>query len=322
MAAVNISTSEIDARENDSAEHGEQGSDSDRIDSDGLGSHGLGSHGLGGDEPSTDEQGTRPAYGYTEIDSAGARAANRHYWDSEAPSYYAEHGDFLGDVDFCWSPEGLRESEARLLGDVAGRVVLEVGCGGAQCSRWLAGQGATVVATDLSAGQLAQARALNDRTGVSVPLFQADAITLPVRSESVDIACSAFGAVPFVTDSAALMREVARALRPGGRWVFSTTHPFVWCLPDAPDANGLVVFHSYFDRRAYTEHSETGEPTYIEAHRTMGDRVREIIAAGLVLLDVIEPEWPEGHNRVWGQWGPLRGQFVPSTSIFVTAKPG
>ncbi|WP_242424219.1 class I SAM-dependent methyltransferase, partial [Frankia sp. EI5c] len=146
-----------------------------------------------------------PAYGYTEIDSDGARAASRYYWDNEAAAYYAEHGAFLGDVDFCWGPEGLRESTAGLLGDVRGRVVLEIGCGGAQCARWLAGQGATVVATDLSAGQLAQACALNERTGVPVPLVQADAITLPVRSESVDIACSAFGAVPFVADSAALM---------------------------------------------------------------------------------------------------------------------
>ena len=262
-----------------------------------------------------------PTFGYLEVDQPTARQASRFYWDNAADSYYAEHGDFLGDVDFCWCPEGLRESEARLLGDVAGRRVLEVGCGGAQCARWLATQGASVIALDLSAGQLAQARRLAERTGISVPLVQADAVALPLRSESVDLACSAFGAVPFVTDSAALMREVARVLRPGGRWVFSTTHPFIWCLPDSPDAHGMIITHSYFDRRTYTEQSADGRPTYVEAHRTMGDRVRETVAAGLTLLDVIEPEWPPGHNRVWGQWGPVRGQYVPSTAIFVTEKP-
>ena len=49
---------------------------------------------------------------------------------------------------------------------------------------------------------------------------------------------TAYGAVPFVADSAALMRECARVLRPGGRFVFSTTHPFRWALPDDPGEAG------------------------------------------------------------------------------------
>ncbi|MCK9875651.1 class I SAM-dependent methyltransferase [Frankia sp. Ag45/Mut15] len=264
-----------------------------------------------------------PAYGYVDIDADTARHASRIYWDDTAADYQAEHGEFLGDSDFCWSPEGLRESELRLLGDVAGRTVLEIGCGGAQCARWLRTQGARVVGMDLSAGQLAQARALGARTGIEVPLVQGDAVALPLADESVDLACSAFGAVPFVADSAALMREVARVLRPGGRWVFSTTHPFVWCLPDEPDEDtGLRIYHSYFDRRAYTEHDEGGRAVYTETHRTVGDRVREIVGAGLTLVDLLEPEWPAGLTATWGQWGPERGAYVPSTSIFVTRRPG
>src|SRR5215217_2113528 len=73
--------------------------------------------------------------------------ANRAWWDGEAEGYYSEHGRFLGDARFVWGPEGLDEAEARLLGDVTGRRVLEIGCGAAQCSRWLRGQGAQVVAS-------------------------------------------------------------------------------------------------------------------------------------------------------------------------------
>jgi SAM-dependent methyltransferase len=262
------------------------------------------------------------SYGYEDVDDGAARAASRHYWDTEAASYQAEHGDFLGDTDFMWSPEGIREADLRLLGDVAGRRVLEVGCGAAQCSRWLASRGARPVAVDMSSGQLLQARLKSERTGVTVPLVQADATRLPFADASVDLACSAFGAVPFVAEPAKVMAEVARVLRPGGRWVFSTTHPFVWCLPDEPDESGLRVIHSYFDRRAYTERSADGSPAYVETHRTIGDRVRDILAAGLELIDIVEPEWPEGETRVWGQWGPVRGAYVPSTAIFSTRKPG
>ena len=247
--------------------------------------------------------------------------AMRSWWDSQAPDYYQEHGDFLGDVDFVWGPENLREATAQLLGVIAGRRVLEVGCGAAQCSRWLQRQGASAVGFDLSGGQLAQGRALNQRTGVTVPLVQADAQRLPFAGDSFDLACSAYGAIPFVADSAAVMREVARVLRPGGRWVFSTTHPFRWCFLDDPGPAGLVVESSYFDRRAYVEQDDEGEATYVEHHRTIGDRVREIVGAGLVLDDLVEPEWPDGHDQAWSQWSPLRGRLMPGTAVFVTRKP-
>jgi SAM-dependent methyltransferase len=248
--------------------------------------------------------------------------ANRRWWDADAAHYQAEHGDFLGDADFVWCPERLREADAGLLGDVAGRRVLEVGCGAAMCARWLRNQGAAVVAVDLAAGMLAFAAEAAVRTGLTVPLAQADAQRLPFARASFDLACSAYGAVPFVADSAAVMREVARVLRPGGRWVFATTHPVRWAFPDSPGRDGLVARTPYFDRTPYVEIDAAGTPTYVEHHRTLGDRVREIVAAGLVLVDLIEPEWPAGHTRPWGPWSPLRGAIIPGTAIYVCAKPG
>ncbi|MBB1024332.1 class I SAM-dependent methyltransferase, partial [Dietzia sp. DQ12-76] len=84
--------------------------------------------------------------------------ASRAWWDAEAVDYHHEHGEFLGahspDGEFVWCPEGLHEGDWALLGDVAGRDVLEIGCGSAPCSRWIAGRGARAVAVDLSAGML------------------------------------------------------------------------------------------------------------------------------------------------------------------------
>ena len=251
-----------------------------------------------------------------EVDSRESRSASRMWWDADADDYQAEHGDFLGDVDFLWCPEGVREADARLLGDVEGRRVLEVGAGSAACARWLAKQGAHPVALDLSAGMLEHAVTAARMTGVEVPLVQASADELPFATASFDAACSAFGAVPFVADSGAVLREVARVLRPGAPWVFSVTHPMRWIFPDDPGPDGLHVVQSYFDRTPYLEIDGSGKATYVEHHRTLGDYVRQITAAGMVLTDLIEPEWPDGHSREWGQWSPLRGRLFPGTAIF------
>ncbi|MHC1562678.1 class I SAM-dependent methyltransferase [Actinomycetospora sp. C-140] len=251
-------------------------------------------------------------------------AASRAWWDADADDYQAEHGAFLGDADFVWCPERLREADARLLGDPAGlrgRTVLEVGCGAASCSRWLARAGARVVGLDLSAGMLRQAREADRRTGTAVPLVQADAGAVPLRDGCVDAAFSAFGAVPFVADPRAVMREVARVLRPGAPWVFAVNHPMRWMFPDDPGPDGLTVSQSYFDRTPYAEVDAAGRVVYVEHHRTIADRVADVVGAGLALEGIVEPEWPDDLDEVWGQWSPLRGALFPGTAIFCCRRP-
>jgi SAM-dependent methyltransferase len=252
--------------------------------------------------------------------------ANRRWWDRNADDYQVEHGDFLGDARFVWGPEGLDEAEAGLLGPAAGlkdKDVLEIGAGAAQCSRWLAAQGARPVALDLSFRQLQHARRIDEDTAAgdtaAVPLVQADAGALPFADGSFDLACSAYGALPFIADTARVQREVRRVLRPGGRWVFSVTHPVRWVFPDEPGPEGLTAVASYFDRTPYVEEDDRGIAVYVEHHRTLGDRVREIAAAGLRLVDLVEPEWPRWNDQDWGGWSALRGRLLPGTAIFVCA---
>lgn len=239
------------------------------------------------------------------------------WWDTNAAEYLAEHGAFLGPADFCWCPEGVREADVRLLGDVTGRRVLEVGAGAAQCSRWLAAQGAVVVATDVARGMLDHARQIDAELGTRVPLVQADARALPFAAASFDIAFTAFGALPFVAQPAQVHAQVARVLVPGGRWVFSVTHPVRWAFPDDPGEHGLRVTRSYFDRRPYVEADDAGRVTYTEHHRTLGDLVADVTAAGFRITELHEPEWPAGHDRTWGGWGPVRGALLPGTAIVV-----
>jgi SAM-dependent methyltransferase len=269
------------------------------------------------------EPGSVHAAGRRPVGAQESVRANRRWWDAASADYLAEHGDFLGPDRFVWCPEGLDEADAALLGAVAGRTVLEVGCGAGQCSRWLAARGARAVGLDLSAGMLARGRELDRRPGARPPvgLVQGDARALPLADSSFDLAFSAFGAVPFVADPQRVSTEVARVLRPGGRWVFAVPHPIRWAFPDDPGERGLVAVSSYFDRTPYVEEDAGGTVLYTEHHRTVGDRVREVVAAGLVLEDLVEPPWPDGHDRTWGGWSPLRGRLLPGTAIFVTRKP-
>jgi SAM-dependent methyltransferase len=278
----------------------------------------MGDDGEVGDE--VDADGGVASVARQQVEPAASVRANRAWWDGEAAAYQAEHGAFLGDASFLWCPEGLTEADAGLLGPVAGKRVLEVGCGAAQCARWLRAQGSSAVGLDLSWSQLVHARLLDAQTGIDVPAVQADAGRLPFADASFDAACSAYGALPFVADVAPVFDEVARVLRPGGRWVFSVTHPIRWCFPDDPGPAGLVARESYFDRRPYVELDGAGAPTYVEHHRTVGDWVRALVAAGFRVVDVVEPEWPDDHDRPWGQWSPLRGRILPGTAIFVTER--
>jgi SAM-dependent methyltransferase len=266
------------------------------------------------DGPEPEPEATRRTAGDTE-----SVRANRGWWDGNADEYQVEHGTFLGDDRFVWCPEGLHEEEACLLGPadgLKGLAALEIGAGAAQCSRWLAARGARPVALDLSHRQLQHAQ----RIGGDFPLIQADAGALPFADASFDLACSAYGALPFVADTAGVMREVARVLRPGARWVFSLTHPVRWAFPDEPGPEGLTVSMPYFDRTPYVEQDADGRAVYVEHHRTLGDRVREAAAAGFRIVDLVEPEWPDWNTQEWGGWSPLRGRLLPGTAIFVCVR--
>ena len=257
------------------------------------------------------------------VDEPETRRANRHDWDVYADEYQATHGEFLGDARFIWSPEGVDEAEVHVLGEVTGRDVLEIGCGAAQCARWLVTQGGRTVGLDLSHRQLQHGHRIDVELGTSVPLVCATATALPFSDGSFDVAFSSFGALQFVYDAATAIAEVARVLRPGGRFAFSVTHPIRWSMPDDPGVEGLVVTSSYWDRTPYVEQdAETGVPSYVEHHRTVGDWVRLLAVHGFVLDDLLEPEWPQGHERVWGGWGPVRGALLPGTAIFSAHLPG
>ena len=161
-----------------------------------------------------------------------SRLANGSDWDRYADEYQATHGAFLGDAGFVWGPEGHTEDELRILGDVDGLDVLEVGSGAGQCSRWVRTHGGRGFGLDLSHRQLQHSLRLDEETGVRVPSVRGTATDLPFAPRAFDIVFCSFGALQFISDIEQAVAEVARVLRPGGA-VRLLDHP-----PDALDVPG------------------------------------------------------------------------------------
>jgi len=106
---------------------------------------------------------------------------------------------------------------------VAGRRVLDAGCGVGRFSDVLARWGAEVVAVDLSASVEVARANLRDRTGVTIA--QADILRLPFPPATFDVIVS-WGVLHHTPDCAAAFRALCRLLRPGGTiaiWVYGKT---------------------------------------------------------------------------------------------------
>ncbi len=151
-------------------------------------------------------------------------ARNRAHWDRVAASYQRDHARQFSVSDPVWGAWATPEREVRALGDVAGLDVLELGCGAAYWSAALAGQGARVTALDVSVAQLAIARRTHPEAAIA--LVEGDAEATPFPDACFDLVFSDHGA-PTFCDPHRLVPEVARILRPGGRFVFNMTTPLL-----------------------------------------------------------------------------------------------
>jgi SAM-dependent methyltransferase len=151
--------------------------------------------------------------------------ANAEYTDGSAAAAWAK-------AEITWGMFNVPESELDVLGDVAGLDIVDLGCGTAYFSAWLAKRGARVVAVDPTPAQLETARRLIAQTGIEFELVQAPGESVPLPDGSFDIAFSEYGAAIWA-DPYKWIPEAARLLRPGGRLVFLHDTPLAHlCFPD------------------------------------------------------------------------------------------
>jgi SAM-dependent methyltransferase len=222
-------------------------------------------------------------------------AHNRGFWDQAADSYQAEHGEHIGRPEPRWGLWQLPESELQVLGDVAGKDVLELGCGAAQWSILLAQRGARPVGLDFSAGQLAHARRAMAAAGVDFPLVEASAEDVPLPDSSFDVVFADHGANRFA-DPYGWVPECARLLRAGGLLAFSGSTPFeVLAWNEDADAMGPELRRDYFG----LHRTELADGQTIEFELPYGEWIRLFRANGLVVEDLLEIRPPEGAESTY-----------------------
>ena len=158
---------------------------------------------------------------------------NRKAWGGFADWFEKTHGGQLARYGgMAWTSFRVPESRLRMLGDVRGKDILELGCGAARWSIALVKAGARVVGLDVTPRRLEQARELARRAAVDLTLIESGAESVPLPDRSFDNIFCDIGAMSFA-DPYRTVPEARRLLRVGGRLVFSTESPLRWVFWDA-----------------------------------------------------------------------------------------
>lgn len=242
---------------------------------------------------------------------------NRVAWERWAPDYVTTGRAAWQEEELRWGVWGLPESELKLFGELAaGADVIELGCGTAAISAWLAQGGARPVAVDIARPQLETVRRFQRQFGVHFPLICENAEELSFDDDSFDVAVSEYGASLWCNPRRWLP-EAHRLLRPRGRLLFFTNGSMLMaCTPEDGGPAETALVRDYFS----TYRVEFSADGPVEFHPTHGQWIRLLFAAGFVVENLIEVRPPAGaaprFDFVSVDWA----QRWPSEEIWVARK--
>jgi SAM-dependent methyltransferase len=166
-----------------------------------------------------------------------------------------------------------------------GRRTLDLACGEGRVSRVLAERGHDVLGVEGSPALAAAAR----EAAPAIEVLEADAAALPLADGAVDLVVCSMALLNF-DDLEASVSEAARVLEPGGRFCFTTVHPW----------NSLKSGEDYFAERTYEE-TRTRDGltmTFTDRHRPLSALSRAFEGAGLLIEAVREPV-PDAEHVAW-----------------------
>jgi SAM-dependent methyltransferase len=226
---------------------------------------------------------------------------NRACWDRWAADYVEAGRRHWRSNDPAWGIWGIPEADVGMLPrDLEGLDAIELGCGTAYVSSWLARRGARPVGIDASERQLATARAFQAEFGVEFPLIHGDAEDTGLPAASFDLAVSEYGASIWC-DPARWIPEAARLLRPGGLLSFLVNSPLlVMCMADeAGVAAGTQLRRDQFGLHR-VEWPDDDDDDSVEFHLPHGELIRLLRRSGFEVEDLVELRAPAGAASRYG----------------------
>lgn len=217
---------------------------------------------------------------------------NRAHWDAMAHEWVERGRRNWASDEIHWGIWHIPEASVGLLPDVRGLDVIELGCGTAYVSAWLARRGARVVGIDNSPRQLETARLLQAEFGLDFPLLLGNAEQVPLPDASFDLAVSEYGAAIWA-DPYRWIPEAARLLRPGGRLVFLGNGALMMLTVPEYEADGAAgdrLLRDYFGMHRF----EWPDDDSVEFHLGHGDMIRLLRNSGFEVEDLVELRPPAG----------------------------
>lgn len=223
---------------------------------------------------------------------------NRAHWDRQAPDW-VEMGERAWTEEPSWGIWGIPESELSLLpADMTGMRAVELGCGTAYVSAWMARRGASCVGVDNSERQLETARRLAEEHGVELELVHGNAEEVPYPDGSFDFAVSEYGAAIWA-DPYRWIPEAARLLRSGGDLSFLGHHPLVMLTQEREDGADVTrsLLYPYFGlhRVDWSEGDDRGTEFNLPISEWM--RLFEVTGFDVLAFHEIRSPTPDEKNR-------------------------
>ena len=244
---------------------------------------------------------------------------NKAAWELWAPRSAADaRATWQGD-ELRWGIWRTPESELRLLDDLEeGAPVIDLGCGTASVSAWLARCGYQPVGVDFVRAQLETAAELEREFNVHFPLLCANVERLHYDAESFDCAISDYGPSLW-SKPRRWLHEAHRILRPGGLLIFVTSSIFLLtCTPETGGLPADKLVRDYFSRYSIEFPGQDGA---VEFHLTHSLWVQLLREAGFVLERLIETQ-PTAHaparvqltSRDWARRWPTEEIWIARKS--------
>ncbi|KWX75950.1 methyltransferase type 11 [Paenibacillus riograndensis] len=213
-----------------------------------------------------------------DMDKNAIHKTNSSFWDTKGT-------EILGATALPLYGAFVSEEQCRLFGDIAGKKLLEIGCGSGQSLQYMGERKAAELwGTDISEKQIEKTGQLLKSRGLSATL-----ICSPMEEECgipedyFDFVYSVY-AIGWTTDLEATFGRIASYLKKDGVFIFSWSHPIHKCV--GAENNMLVFKKSYFDESWYSVSLE--ESTLTLSDRKLSTYVNALSKAGFVIEQMVE----------------------------------